>query len=41
VLKVLQRTEAADNLLEFTDLAEAEEWRASLSIAAKASTVAN
>lgn len=38
VLQVLQRTEAADNLLEFTDLAEAEEWRASLSITAKAST---
>jgi len=41
VLEVLQRTNAADNLLEFTDLAEAEEWRASLSIAAKASAAVN
>jgi hypothetical protein len=34
VLTVLSQTEAGDNLLEYTDLAEAEEWRASLKIAA-------
>jgi hypothetical protein len=38
---VLQRTDAAENLLEFTDLAEAEEWRASLSIAAQTAAVVN
>jgi Meiotically up-regulated gene 113 len=41
VLLVLQRTDAAENLLEFTDLAEAEEWRASLSIAAQTAAVVN
>jgi hypothetical protein len=41
VLRVLQRTDAAENLLEFTDLAEAEEWRASLSIAAQTPAVVN
>lgn len=32
VLAALQRTEARDNLLEYTEFAEAEEWRTSLKI---------
>ncbi len=33
VLDVLRRTDQGDNVLQFTELAEAEEWRASLTIA--------
>jgi hypothetical protein len=41
VLTVLQRTDAGENLLEYTDLAEAEEWRASRKLAHQSSIAAN
>ncbi|WP_226350323.1 DUF4041 domain-containing protein [Pseudonocardia sp. ICBG601] len=39
VLEVLRRTDQGDNVLHFTELAEAEEWRASRTIAADGAAV--
>ena len=33
VLEVLRRTDHGQNVLEFTEIAEAQEWRASLTLA--------
>lgn len=41
VLAVLQQTDAGENLLEYNDLAEAEEWRASRKIATQVSVAPN